>query len=109
MRKAMGMKYFNLRWIPHLLISNQKATRLEVAKVMMMTKQVAIHVNAGFQRLGTSHEHRIARDSMLSRMYPMARSHLDPIVNPTNRFRHTTMTVVFGMNSTALQAKSHPP
>jgi hypothetical protein len=34
LREGLSMKYLHLGWVPHLLISNQNATRLEIAKVM---------------------------------------------------------------------------
>jgi hypothetical protein len=73
-----------------------RATGLEVVKVM--TKQRAIHANAGFQHYLTSNESWMAYNDTPSRMCMMARSDVDPIARPISHPRKTMMTIFFGDN-----------
>jgi hypothetical protein len=54
LREGLGMMYFHLKGLPHLLTYNQKAMRIEVAKVT--AQQLAVHPNAGFQNPLTGDE-----------------------------------------------------
>jgi hypothetical protein len=100
MREGLGMKYFHLRRVPHLLTSSQKSMRLEAAKVM--AQQLAIYTNAGFQHLLTGDESWMAHEDTPSRMWTMARSDVDPIARPISHLRKTMMRVFFNINGIAL-------
>jgi hypothetical protein len=99
-RSGLSMKYFHLRRIPHLLTSNQKAMRLEAAKVM--AQQLAVYANTGFQHLLTGDESWMAHDDTPSRMWTMAWSDVDPIARAINYPRKTMMRVFFSFNGIAL-------
>jgi hypothetical protein len=100
MPEGLGMKCFHLRRVPHLLTSNQKATRLEAVKVM--GQQLAIYANAGFQHLLTGDESWMVHNDTPSRMWTMARSDVEPIARAINYPRKTMMSVFFNFNGIAL-------
>jgi hypothetical protein len=91
LQEGVSMKYFHLGWFPHLLTSSQKATRLEVAKVIV--QQLTIYANAGFQHLLTGNKLLTVYDDAPSRMRTMARNDVDLIARQTNHLRKTMTTI----------------
>jgi hypothetical protein len=77
LQEGLGMKYFHLRWVPHLLTSSQNAMRFKVVK--MMGQQMAVRANAGIQHEWTGDESWMASNYTPSRMWRMAWSDVDPI------------------------------
>jgi hypothetical protein len=97
LRDGLGMKCSHLRWILYMLTFSQKVTCLEVPKVM--TQQLAMHANAGFQHRLTGDESHMACNYTPSRMWTIAESDVDPIARPTSHPRKIMMTIFFGVNN----------
>jgi hypothetical protein len=100
LREGLGMKYFHLGWIPDLLTFSQKATRLEVVKVMV--QQLTIYVNAGFQHLLTGNKSLTVYDDAPSPMRTMARNDVNLIARLTNHPRKTMTKISSALTASPL-------
>jgi hypothetical protein len=100
LREGLGMKYFYLGWIPYLLTSSQKATRLEVTKVMI--QQLTIHTSAEFQHLLTGNKLLTAYDDASLPMRTMVRNDVDMIARLTSHPQKTMMTIFSALTASPL-------
>jgi hypothetical protein len=63
----LGMKYYHLRWIPHVIHDLQKAERVRCARIM--PEALDVHARTNYQYLITGNESWMMSDQMPSKMW----------------------------------------